>query len=649
MIIGSTGRQINGKLTECFLSLRRNNGQIRTVEWNVPMGVFIAFAGIHFSWYHTYQQALLNLRNANAKAQYVGGQNMTQQHAHRLMFVILLSFHLPICLATETSTPSDPNRYLKYSRDTYGPKHTPLFVDGLNIHTHEPVKWIAPNGDRWILSNLASQQNLFRTLDGLTRITANPKYKQAAMDAITYSFENLRSPNGLLYWGGHAAYDLGADHIGSEHCARLLSKMANDYHPWVRGRVAQALGRTGSNRVAEPLLTMLKDENDDVRKYVAAALGDICAEEAIEPLLTTLREDPVGKVQVEAALAIGQIGSEGALEPMLQFAIDLGRPSWPIAEALGSLGSTVGTEQAAQTLLEALEAAKQSSQSPYLDRLILAPIIRGLGKIGSSHSTLPLLEILRDHKDKKVRGTAAIALGRIGAKEAVNALVKSIHEYDAVLSEDALWALARVCPEREVIEFLEAMQHWPTTTYPDYWLELVGVDRAEQLLKREMVSGLPNSAAVRALGDIRSERALDTLLQMLEDESYSSVRGEVIEALAVIGGERAVGSLIRALRDDNIPICWEAVKALGEIGSEQAVGSLLHVLDTRKKDNVLCEYAIRALGEISSMRAMQSIIRALRDENDGVRESAVEALGKLGCGDSIGPLISGLDDDVLYE
>jgi hypothetical protein len=31
---------------------------------------------------------------------------------------------------------------LKYGRDTYGPKHTPLFVDGLNIHTHHPVKWI---------------------------------------------------------------------------------------------------------------------------------------------------------------------------------------------------------------------------------------------------------------------------------------------------------------------------------------------------------------------------------------------------------------------------------------------------------------------------------------------------------------------------
>jgi len=111
---------------------------------------------------------------------------------------------------------------LKYGRDTYGPKHTPLFVDGLNIHTHEPVKWIAPNGDRWVLSNLASQQNLFRTLDGLTRITGDPKYKQAAMEAIEYAFEHLRSPNGLLYWGHIAAYDASVDKVrGQKHCLKL--------------------------------------------------------------------------------------------------------------------------------------------------------------------------------------------------------------------------------------------------------------------------------------------------------------------------------------------------------------------------------------------------------------------------------------------
>ena len=80
---------------------------------------------------------------------------------------------------------------LKYGRDTYGPKHTPLFVDGLNIHTYEPVKWIDPDGTMSILSNLARQQNLCRTLDGLSKITDDHKYRQAAMEAIQYVFESV--------------------------------------------------------------------------------------------------------------------------------------------------------------------------------------------------------------------------------------------------------------------------------------------------------------------------------------------------------------------------------------------------------------------------------------------------------------------------
>jgi len=110
---------------------------------------------------------------------------------------------------------------LKYGKDTYGPKHTPLFVDGLNVHTHEPVKW-KRDGKVWVLSNLASQQNLFRVLDGLTRLTNDAKYRRAAMDAVEYAFANLRSPNGLLHWGGHIAYDAGADALCMEQYSHEL-------------------------------------------------------------------------------------------------------------------------------------------------------------------------------------------------------------------------------------------------------------------------------------------------------------------------------------------------------------------------------------------------------------------------------------------
>jgi len=95
---------------------------------------------------------------------------------------------------------------LQHGRDTYG-EQKPLFVDGLHANTFEPVRWEC-RGQTWVLSNFASQQPLLRTLDGLTAITGEPKYREAAEEATRHALEHLRAPSGLLYWGGHLAWDL---------------------------------------------------------------------------------------------------------------------------------------------------------------------------------------------------------------------------------------------------------------------------------------------------------------------------------------------------------------------------------------------------------------------------------------------------------
>ena len=77
-------------------------------------------------------------------------------YPHPIVEAVLLSIAL-VGLSAGNSRADENSRYLravrefadnvlKYGRDTYGPKHTPLFVDGLNIHTREPVKWISPIG-----------------------------------------------------------------------------------------------------------------------------------------------------------------------------------------------------------------------------------------------------------------------------------------------------------------------------------------------------------------------------------------------------------------------------------------------------------------------------------------------------------------------
>ncbi len=110
---------------------------------------------------------------------------------------------------------------LRHGRDRYGPKPTSLFVDGVNVDTLEPVIWMH-NGERWIPSNLASQQNLFRSLVGLSNLTGEARYKQAAKEAIAYHFQHLRSPCGLLYWGGHRFIDLRTQKVVGEQNSHEL-------------------------------------------------------------------------------------------------------------------------------------------------------------------------------------------------------------------------------------------------------------------------------------------------------------------------------------------------------------------------------------------------------------------------------------------
>ncbi len=96
---------------------------------------------------------------------------------------------------------------LEKGSDSWSGYNTPLLADGINIYTEKPVEWIY-EGEKYIIHNLASQQNLFRTLVGLSNITGDDKYRNAAEEAISYHFDHLRSDCGLLRWGGHQIIDL---------------------------------------------------------------------------------------------------------------------------------------------------------------------------------------------------------------------------------------------------------------------------------------------------------------------------------------------------------------------------------------------------------------------------------------------------------
>ncbi|MFQ6042008.1 MAG: hypothetical protein ACE5PV_14210 [Candidatus Poribacteria bacterium] len=111
-------------------------------------------------------------------------------------------------------------------RDKYGEKKSLLLADGVNPKTGAPLKW-----EKHILSNLACQQNYLRTLDGLTAITGEMKYRKRADEWIEYALSELQDAvSGMLYWGGHTSYDILEDRplIGNHEL-----KCVYPYYPYL--------------------------------------------------------------------------------------------------------------------------------------------------------------------------------------------------------------------------------------------------------------------------------------------------------------------------------------------------------------------------------------------------------------------------------
>ncbi|WP_136688633.1 HEAT repeat domain-containing protein [Halorhabdus amylolytica] len=92
----------------------------------------------------------------------------------------------------------------------------------------------------------------------------------------------------------------------------------------------------------------------------------------------------------------------------------------------------------------------------------------------------------------------------------------------------------------------------------------------------------------------------------------------------------------------------QAVRVLGKIGDERAIETLVDFIDG-DGDPALQRVTLQALGEIGSQEATQAVADRLAADNDGVRSAAARALGLLGDTRAIDPLADVLDGDEVDE
>ncbi|MEC5386866.1 hypothetical protein VVD49_14120 [Uliginosibacterium sp. H3] len=92
--------------------------------------------------------------------------------------------------------------------DLYHQPPAPIFADAIKVRGREQLNWVFPDGKESVISNLSCQQNFMRVLVGLSNLTGDEQYRDAAKANVRYYFDHYQDANGLLRWGGHQFIDL---------------------------------------------------------------------------------------------------------------------------------------------------------------------------------------------------------------------------------------------------------------------------------------------------------------------------------------------------------------------------------------------------------------------------------------------------------
>lgn len=86
---------------------------------------------------------------------------------------------------------------------------TPLLANALDPLGRIPVRYDPDHiSKKALLASPASQQHALKLLAGLSALTGEPAYRERAEAIFRFLLRHLTDRSGLIYWGGHTAYNL---------------------------------------------------------------------------------------------------------------------------------------------------------------------------------------------------------------------------------------------------------------------------------------------------------------------------------------------------------------------------------------------------------------------------------------------------------
>ncbi len=409
----------------------------------------------------------------------------------------------------------------------------------------------------------------------------------------------------------------------------------------------------------------------DWRPSISAAdkLGDAKSSKAIEPLMKWLEDGRVYDFQKAVAEALGKIGSAKAVPALIKtFNLrDDRRPQKAYIAALGDIGSIKAapflirvlksgeTEVIRQAAKKALRQIHENLKRRGARLALTSDVIKG------AVAAFKEVALSSRYKDRKDRDIIEQNLNRVlranlsitSRVEVLGQLNSAVNCYRSLSQKPDAGALRRI--DDIINQISRAQEAWQVerrakkaqirkwmkqirVVLTDSFVEDIDDDIYLLLEEKKSTQGWSDRESVaHQLADTKSLKVVKALSKSLLNDRVARVRIAAANSLANIGFSEAIPSLIKALKDEDKGVRNQVVQALGAIKSLRVIRSLIPIL--KDKDIEVVHSVVKALGDLGSPKAVPALIEVLKHENEEIRGEAIKALGNIGSPEAIPALI----------
>ena len=403
--------------------------------------------------------------------------------------------------------------------------------------------------------------------------------------------------------------------LGDQHAAIPLIESLGDISPEVRAKAAGGLGKIRDVRAVERLLEMLlSDPIPFVRTRVAQALGAIGHPKVIDHLIHVLK-DPEWWVRIRAIEALEEIGksSSGALlvaleddddEVRRRAAMALERMGY-VQEGIGILQDEgfrpdifrvlllIGKAGVTEVLYGSIRAAKGDARKL---------LVRLAGEIGDASAGPVLRDILSEREDWSFRSRVVQALGKIRYQEAIPDLLACLGDSSEWVRRAAVEALSSLGAEEHAENLVRLLKDPVPETRRAVCRVLAGLEgeKGDAPVEGLLADPSPDvrAEALRAVTRRKIQGVEPKVRQLLGDSS-EEVRLEAAMALSAVGENVSIDAILRAARGASDRLAEALIAAIAWCHQEPFADLLSRAPDPLSPEQVvvLLEAASRGTGE----------------------------------------------------